>query len=344
VTGLALLATLLIHSPDILAQRQANDQSSLNGLVSEPTGIAAAGAPIQITNKTTGVVVRTMSEPDGRYVFNGLPAGSWFFSIVMPGFAFERINREIVLEAGKILILNIGLTETVNGSTLGDDPARLAQVLLKRARVPARPAPHDATGRPDLSGVWLVTDDPYPEQPEVLPWAASLIRERRQNLMKDAPHNHCLPGAPPLPASTAPFIARFVQTTSLMVILFEDSPGFRQVFLDGMDRSQRSDPTWMGISIGKWAGDSLVVETVGFNDRSWIGAAGGGVIPHTEMLRMTERYKRVDFGHMELRVTFEDPGALTKPFHLNLKLDLAPQEEVLEYVCENNKPEHLAGK
>jgi hypothetical protein len=129
-----------------------------------------------------------------------------------------------------------------------------------------------------------------------------------------------------------------------MVILFEDSPGFRQVFLDGRIHTQDSNPTWMGNSIGKWAGDLLVVDTVDFNDRSWIGSAGGGVIPHTEKLRMTERYKRVDFGHMELQVTFEDSGALTKPFHLNLKLDLAPQEEVLEYVCENNKPEHLAGK
>ena len=228
----------------------------------------------------------------------------------------------------------------MNGSTLGDDPARLAQVLRKRARVPSRAAPRNAAGKPDLSGVWVVTDDPYPEQPEVLPWAASLIRERQQNSMKDAPHNHCLPGAPPLPTSTAPFIVRFVQTTSLMVILLEDSPGFRQAFLDGRGHTQSSDPTWMGNSIGKWAGDILVVDTIGFNDKSWIG----GAIPHTEMLRMTERYKRVDFGHMELQVTFEDSGALTKPFHMNMKLDLVPQEEVLEYVCENNKPEHLAGK
>jgi hypothetical protein len=173
----------------------------------------------------------------------------------------------------------------------------------------------------------------------VLPWAASLIRERQQNSMKDAPHNHCLPGSPPLPTSTAPFIVRFVQTTSFMVILFEDSPGFRQVFLDGRGRRPYSDPTWMGISTGKWAGDFLVVDTVGFNDRSWIG----GVIPHTEMLRMTERYKRVDFGHMQLQVTFEDSGTLTKLLRQNLTLDLVPQEEVLEYVCEDNKPEHLVG-
>ena len=82
------------------------------------------------------------------------------------------------------------------------------------------------------------------------------------------------------------------------------------------------DPTWMGHSIGKWDGDVLVVDTAGFNDRSWLGGMGGGNVPHTEMLHMTERYRRVDFGHMEVAVTFEDPGTFVKPFHMNVKFDL----------------------
>ena len=125
-----------------------NDLGSLSGIVSEPDGATVADAPIQVKNKTTGAIARTLSKSDGRYTFNGLAGGSYVFSIVMPGFAFERINREIMLEAGKTLDLNIRLAETLNGSTLGDDPARLAQVLRKRARVPSRPAPRNAAESP----------------------------------------------------------------------------------------------------------------------------------------------------------------------------------------------------
>ena len=100
----------------------------------------------------------------------------------------------------------------------------------------------------------------------------------------------------------------------------------------------------MGHSVGRWENDTLVVDTVGFNDQSLLGGIGGGSTPHTEALHMTERYRRSDFGHMELQVTFEDPGAFAQPYRENLSMALAPEEELLEYVCENNKPEHLVGK
>jgi hypothetical protein len=321
-----------------------NNLSSLTGTVTYPTGAPVANAPIQIKNKATGAVARTVSGSDGHYKFAGVTAGSEDFSIVMPCCAYQRVATEITLEPGKSLELNIKLTETINGTTLGDDPARLADVMRRRAKVPSRPAPRTSSGKPDLSGVWLIKDDPYPEDPDVLPWAAALIDERRQNNTKDAPHNHCLPGPPPASGSASPFIAKFVQTPSLIVILIEDNPGFRQIFLDGRRHPSNWNPTWLGHSTGKWENNTLVVDTTGFNDRSWLGGIGGGLIPHTEMLHMTERYKRLDFGHMEVKVTFEDPGTFTKPFHENLTLDLAPQEELLEYVCENNKPEHLVGK
>lgn len=139
--------------------------------------------------------------------------------------------------------------------------------------------------------------------------------------------------------AASPFITKFVHTPLLLLMLFEDVPGFRQIFLDGRSHPSDVNPTWMAHSIGKWEGDTLVVDTVGFHDRSWIG-----VYPHTEMLHMIERYRRVDFGHLEVLVTFEDPGAFTKPWNMNLTWDLAPQEELLEFVCENNKTEHLVGK
>ncbi len=321
-----------------------NERASLTGTVSDPNGATVAEAPIQLKNKATGALARTTSKSDGRYTLAGLVSGTYQFSIVMPCCAYQRIAQEISLEAGKAAQLNIKLVETLNGTTLGDDPNRLANVMRKRARIPPQPVPHTAAGKPDLSGVWVEVDDPYPETPDLMPWAAALIRERSENYGKDAPHNHCLPGPPPVPGAASPFITKFVQTGSLLVILFEDNPGFRQVFLDGRGHPSNWDPAWMGHSLGKWEGDVLVVDTVGFNDRSWLGGIGGGPIPHTEMLHMTERYRRVDFGHMDLALTFEDPGTFVKPFHTNVKLHLTPQEEIMEYVCENNRPEHLVGK
>lgn len=327
---IALIATLS-------AQTQ---RSSLTGTVSQPSGATVADAPIQVKNKVTGKIARTTSKSDGSYTLGDLAAGAYELSIVMPCCAYERFTKEVALAAGQTTQLVIRLTETVNGTTLGDDPGRLAAVMRKRDRVPSRPAPRTAGGKPDLSGVWVDTGDPYPEQPDLLPWAAAIFKERSENHRKDAPHNRCLPGSPPLPGSSVPFIGKFVQTSSLLVLLFEDVPGFRQIFLDGRGHPSGLDPTWMGHSVGQWEGDTLVVDTVGFNDKIWIGPD----LPHTEMLHMTERYRRVDFGHLEVKVTFEDPGTFAKPFHVNLKWDLAPQEELLEYVCENNKPEHLVGK
>jgi hypothetical protein len=317
---------------------------SLTGTISQPSGALVPDAPIQLTNKNTGVIARTASQSDGAYSLAGLAPGTYEFTIVMPCCAYQQVKQEVAIAAGQNARLNIHLLETLNGTTLGDDPGRLAALLRKRAHLAAQPAPHTAQGTPDLSGVWVVTDDPYPESPQPLPWAAALIAQRRANFGKDAPHNHCLPGPPPTPGSTAPFMAKFVQTASLVVILFEDSPGFRQVFLDGRAHPANWDPNWMGHSVGQWDGDALFVDTIGFNDRSWLGGVGGGLFPHSEMLHITERYQRVDFAHMDGVVTFEDPGAYRQPFHMNLKFDLAPREEVMEYVCENNHPEHLVGK
>lgn len=341
MSRLAPAACSLVLIGSLSAQ---DSRASVSGVISDPNGAAVAEAPIQLTNRATGAVARTSSKSDGRYAVTGLAAGTYEFSIVMPCCAYRRFTRDILVEADKNAQLNIQLVETVNGTTLGDDPGRLAQTMRKRAKIPPQPVPRMAGGRPDLSGVWVATDDPYPESPEVLPWAATLIRERQVNNGKDAPHNHCLPGPPPAPGSTAPFIAKFVQTPSLLVVLFEDAPGFRQVFLDGRGHPSNWDPTWMGHSIAQWKRDELVVDTIGFNDRSWLGGLGGGNVPHTEMLHMTERYRRLDFGHLEALVTFEDPGTFLKPFHMHVKFDLAPQEELMEYVCENNRPEHLVGK
>lgn len=262
------------------------------------------------------------------------------FTIQMPCCAYRDLAGEVVVAGDNTQQFDVSLVETLNGSTLGDDPARNAEAMRRRQRVPSRPMPRTAAGVPDLSGVWLLTDDPYPEEPQLLP----ATEARRKALAKDprnAPHNRCLPGPPPLPGASSPFIAKFVQSSSVVVALFEDYPGFRQIFLDGRKHPAELNPSWMGHSIGGWQKDTLVVDTVGFNDLSLLGGIGGGPFPHTEALHMTERYRRTDYGHMELRVTFEDQQAFARPYQENLTLTLAPQEDLIEFVCKNNKPEHL---
>ena len=204
-------------------------RTSLQGLVSYPDGSPVPNAPIQVKHQTSGAVSRTRSDANGHYKFSALADGKWDFTIRMPCCAYSAVASEVVVALGKTQQFDVRLMETVNGSTLGDDPARNAEAMRKRQRVPSGPAPRTAAGVPDLSGVWLLTDDPYPEAPQLLPAAEA----RRTALAKDprnAPHNRCLPGPPPLPGASSPFIAKLVQSSSLLVALFEDYPGFRQIF------------------------------------------------------------------------------------------------------------------
>ena len=314
-------------------------RGSLFGVVTSPTSAPVADAPIQAKSQQGGVVTRAVTAADGRYTLPSLPAGTYDVSIVMPCCAFQPFAKAgVVLATGQSLQLDIRLAEGLSLNTLGDDPGTLSAAIRKRAAIPRRPVPRLSTGKPDLSGVWLADEDPYPEAPDALPWAAALAKDRIVNAFKDAPHTRCLPQGLPTPAGAGPFMAKTVHSTSLLIVLFEDVGGFRQIFLDGRPHPSDPDPSWVGHSIGKWDGDTLVVDTIGYNDKSWIGP-----YPHTEMLHVTERYRRPDFGHLEIRVTFDDPGAFAKPLNQNLIWNLAPAEEIFEYVCENNKADHLPG-
>ena len=151
-----------------------------------------------------------------------------------------------------------------------------------------------------------------------------------ENSLRDSPTAQCLPGWV-IPAQ--PILYKFVQTPALIVLLFELEPHNRQIFMDGRSHPADPDPSWVGHSIGKWEGDTLVVDTIGYNDRSWLPTA----IPHTEKLHVIERYRRPDLAHLNVDVTIDDPGALTKPWQLHMTWTLAPGEEILETVCENDQ-------
>jgi hypothetical protein len=213
----------------------------------------------------------------------------------------------------------------------------------------AAPAPRGADGRPDISGLWQlgieigyaanITADLAAS--DIQPWAAALSRKRLEDFGKDDPEiTGCLPGGPR--HITRGGLSKIIQTPSLIVILFEDL-SYRQIFLDGRAMPRDPNPNWMGYSVGRWDGDTLIVETAGFNDRTWLDFAGH---PHSEALRMTERFHRRDVGHIDLQVTLEDPGVYAKPLTLSAGGTLSADNELIEYVCAENEKDrvHLVGR
>jgi hypothetical protein len=213
---------------------------------------------------------------------------------------------------------------------------------LNRTRQgPPGPVPKMPDGKPDLSGVWYAPRTVDPGIPAMLPWAEKLTKERTESHSKMDPEARCLPAGVP---RMNPFPYKFVQTPTLLVMLFEGNiHSYRQVFLDGRGHPKDLEPTWYGDSIGKWDGDTLVVDSIGFNDKFWFGFAGH---PHTEQLHVIERYHRRDLGNLDIDITIEDPGAYTKPWLIKRSSALMVNYELQEYICnENNQDvEHLVGK
>ena len=151
-----------------------------------------------------------------------------------------------------------------------------------------------------------------------------------------------MPPGPKAGVSVGNFPLKILQTPAVTAVLYEYDTIFRQIFTDGRGLPENPNPTWMGYSVGRWDGDTLVVTTTGYNDRSALDLAGH---PHSEALRLTERYHRRDIGHMELQVTFDDPEAYTRPWTVPIQFDLMPDGELIEYVCENERDKsHLVGK
>ena len=203
------------------------------------------------------------------------------------------------------------------------------------------PTPRTADGKPDLSGLWTLVGgggDGIKKQlkpSEIQPWAEKLAKEREENLGSDSPGVQCLPSG---------FIGfglvKIVQTPGLILMLTEDL-SYRQIFTDGRDLPKDPNPAWMGYSVGHWEGDTLVVESTGYNDHTPIDAG----YPHTEQMRMTERYRRTDFGHLSADVTISDPAIYAKPIRSKLDGLFTADTDLIEYVCAENEKDraHLVG-
>ncbi|HKS57228.1 MAG TPA: hypothetical protein VJS12_18175 [Steroidobacteraceae bacterium] len=214
------------------------------------------------------------------------------------------------------------------------------------------PAPRTAEGHPDFTGLWLAPFHPgYVinvatdlDPADVQPWAAKVFNERLDNLGKDDPGTiGCQPLGPRhITGGALVRMSKIVQTPAVIVVMYEDL-NYRQIFLDGRALPKNPSPSFMGYSIGRWEGDELVVESTGFKDTTWLDFGGH---PHSEQLRITERYRRTDFGHIRRQITLSDPEAFTKPIVVGSDMTLNPDTELLEYVCAETPRErfHLVGR
>jgi len=206
------------------------------------------------------------------------------------------------------------------------------------------PTPRMASGKPDFSGLWRTDNSGSAALGKAMdaikpqPWALALAKKRSEELFKDSPGVLCLPPGPMVDLG----VDKVVQTPNLMLMLFEGTL-YREVFLDGRELPRDPNPDWMGYWLGRWENDTLVVESAGFNDRTWLDGEGH---PHTEALRVTERFRRPDFGHLEVLKTLTDPGALPEPWVIPFKFEFDADTEYLEYVCNENERDlkHLTGK
>lgn len=234
------------------------------------------------------------------------------------------------------------------------------------------PPPRLANGKPDFSGVWMTgesnrrTDElstpktdqgprvPQPKDdkpgdptaitasrqmanigvdlPGGLPyqdWLKPIVKERTDNLAKDDPHIRCMPDNF-IRAYGLPHLLKFVHTPNLLVVMNEMNAGYRQVFIDGRPLPKDPTPSWQGYSTAKWSGDTLVVDTIGVRDDTWIDWNGSVL---TEAGKVREEITRPDYGHLDIRITVDDPKAYTKPWSVNLRQKIVPDTDLIDEIC-----------
>jgi hypothetical protein len=219
------------------------------------------------------------------------------------------------------------------------------------------PTPRLADGKPDFSGIWISDRTPGGEEklsdasslpssrlmanmgadmPDGLPyqdWQLPIVAERTANQAIDDPHIRCLPDFF-LRAYGLPHMLKFVHTPNLLVVLNEMNAGYRQVFTDARPLPDDPSPAWQGYSSAHWSGDTLIVDTIGMRDDTWIDWNGSVV---TESAKIREEIRRPDFGHLEIKVTVDDPRAFTKPWSATLNQRIVVDAELIDEICLENE-------
>src|SRR6185503_680812 len=202
------------------------------------------------------------------------------------------------------------------------------------------PAPRTPDGKPDLSGLWRTTNGRLLQnlgadgvEIPMRPAALALFRERQENEGKDRPSGRCIShGVTDFHALNTP--TKIVQTPAVTIVLFEAYNHYRQILTDGRPLPVDPQPAWLGYSVGRWDGDTFVVESNGLNSVTWLDDGGH---PHSDNMRLTERFRRPDFGHMEIEMTINDPEFYTKPWTVTFFFNDTPTTELLEHQCDNEK-------
>ena len=242
----------------------------------------------------------------------------------------------VALVASVVLLVSVATTEAqwLTLSTPGIPRLPDGKPNLKA------PAPRTADGKPDFSGIWRTPTGKYLAnlaadgiEVPMQPWAERLYKERLANNGRDRPSAACLPhSVTDFDTHITP--RKVIQTPGVLVMLYEAYHSYRQILTDGRALPRELEPAWFGYSVGKWDGDTLVVDTVGNHEKTWLDDSGH---PHSDALRIIERIRRIDFGHMAVEITIDDPKAYLKPWTVSFGWELMPDTELLDWVCENNK-------
>ncbi len=321
----------------------AQDTGTITGTV---RSLAGAGAPVpkasvQARNTRTGESYSAKSSADGNYTCSGLAPGNYELSVANPPFFLPFSRKDVQVTAGNTVRVDVRLDD-IALNTLGDGGEQFAERVADKP-APSGPTPRTSEGKPDLSGVWLpALPTPLGALPEPLPWVEAAIKARDGPPYVVPPAARCLPNGLSIGGAITPY--RLVQSSTILVIIDEDGDPPRQIYLDGRGHPKDPNPSFMGHSVGRWEGDTLVVDSVGFNDGTWLVP---GNYPQTEQMHITERFRRPDLGHLDVEMSFEDPGTFKKPWKRKRINSLAPNGfEVLEYVCSDNNRDlgHLVGK
>jgi|CXWL01.1.fsa_nt_gi hypothetical protein len=313
---------------------------SVAGVIADPNNNAImgySGGFITMKNTATSAEFRADIKTDGTFLIEGLPAGDYDLSAPITGAMYRAYNRKnVVISAGETLRLRLPIEWGINLGTFGDDPTMLAKDMARSGEGLAGPPPRTRDGKPDLTGVWVpmavvgAPPNPFPLQP----WAVEMQRKLAEVRGPDAQNNgaYCLPSAM---LTMTGFPYKFVQAGDVIVQLVEfETPGIRQIFMDGRPHPKPEDwnPAWHGHSIGRWEGDTLVIDNVGFNEIT----PGFGI--HSEKLHVVERIRRTSVNRLEIEITAADAEAFTGTWKTTRYGALAPDHEILEFVCpENNK-------
>jgi hypothetical protein len=261
--------------------------------------------------------------------------------------------RAWLVKAATIVAVIVGLSAPVAAQWLNYPTPGIPRLADGKPNLSA-PASRTADGKPDLSGVWAaecaiydgnpcfvrslffdLAKDLKPGDVEMTPWAAGISAQREGRDHVDDPYGFCMPpGVPRIDFGGGPF--KVLQTPGVTAFLYETLVGmiFRQVFTDGRPLSDSGEQTWLGYSVGRWDNDTFVVDTTGFRDGGWIDTKKGR--PNSDALRVTERFRRTDFGHMDLTITINDPKAYLKPWTVKTVLNLHPDTDLIEAFCDDH--------